>query len=319
MSNIVYEIIDLVKFIKPNPLPITNHINLNIYEGEVFGLLGKNGAGKTTLIRQLVGLSKPNSGSINLFGVDIVKSPDFVSNFIALQPQEMGLPSQATVRNLIEITGQLRGLTHIDASKFTNDILDEFNLANKQHTPFSRLSGGQRRLVTIATTLIGDRPIMIFDEPTNDLDPEIRRVVWSKIRKYAESGCTIILVTHNVLEAESVLDRVGIVHSGQIIALGTPNELKNQIKVHARLEIILKSDLNNENKHLIDSFSNSTLLSSRHISIEVTNSEVEDYIHKILHDFDKIEDFRIIKPNLEDVYIKMSGGERIETRSFVRG
>jgi len=182
---------------------------------ESVGLLGPNGAGKTTLVRQLTGLSRPTSGTIHLFGHDVVADPSLIHHWVALQPQGLALPSQELPRELLVVTGQLRGMTLAAAREQADEPIKAFNLGGKLKVPFHQLSGGQRRLVSIALALMGDRPVLVFDEPTNDLDPEVRRVVWQRIREGTRGGRTVILVTHNVVDSEAVLDRVAIVRRGQ--------------------------------------------------------------------------------------------------------
>lgn len=310
MAIPAYEIEHLTKQYKPNLPPATDDLSLTIYQGEVFGLLGPNGAGKTTLVRQLSGLTIPTSGSIKLFGHDLISEPAWATQFVALQPQGFSLPTVETPRNLLDVTGQLRGLSGADARREATALLEEFNLTPHQNKRYTDLSGGLRRLVSIAAALIGRRPVLIFDEPTNDLDPEVRRVVWQRIRQSAREGATVVLVTHNVVEAEQALDRVAIVQKGRILALGTPGDLKSRVAQNVRLELLFRPNVA-DTAPLLSGWSDVVPLGARRYAIVVDRDQAEVSIGRLLPHLDQLDDFRIVTPNLEDVYLTLSGGERL--------
>lgn len=312
MTDLAYEIKNLVKRYSPDAPPANDGITLNIKRGEVFGLLGPNGAGKSTLVRQLAGLSKPTSGTIRLFGMDLTNDPDLANEWVAMQPQNVWLPAQTKPQEVLETTGRLRGLSPLAAKKEAEQLLEEFKLTKHLHKKMQILSGGLRRLVSIAVTLIANRPIIILDEPTNDLDPEIRRAVWNKIRETASSGSTIILVTHNVVEAEQTLDRVGIIRNGRILAEGTVAELKASVARQVRLELALRSDADHTLIHSLEPKPLVHQLSQLNYSLILDQREVENTISQILPHLHQLEDFRIVTSNLEDIYFQLSGGDRIE-------
>jgi ABC-2 type transport system ATP-binding protein len=311
MTALAFEVNGLVKRYGKEGIPANDGLTLTVNQGEVFGLLGPNGAGKTTLVRQMAGLSRPTSGSIWLFGHDLVRDPARAADWVALQPQGFGLPRAETARGLVEITGQLRGLKAAEARRETDALLEEFNLIPNQKKRFYDLSGGQRRLVSIATALIGRRPVLIFDEPTNDLDPEIRRVVWHRIRQATQHGTTVVLVTHNVVEAEQALDRVAIIRSGRILAMGTPGELKARVDQQVRLELLFRPEAEGEAQELLSAWSEVLPLGARRYAVVVAREAAESAIARLLPNLERMDDFRIVTPNLEDVYIQLSGGERL--------
>jgi ABC-2 type transport system ATP-binding protein len=309
VSANAFEVLNLVKRYRPDSPPVTDHMTLDIGVGEVFGLLGPNGSGKSTLVRQLAGLLRPTSGSIRLFGHDVVREPARASQFIALQPQGLALPSQATPRELLRLTGRLRGLSAPSAREHAETLLSELNLSACADGRIARLSGGQQRLTSIAAALIGDRPVLIFDEPTNELDPEIRRTVWERIRRSARSGKTVILVTHNVVEAEQALDRVAIVRHGQILALGTPGDLKAKVSQSVRLELSFSHAASEAAPALLEGMQGVQQYGARRYNVIVPRHETEAAISHILPGLNLLDDFRIITPNLEDVYLELTGGE----------
>ncbi|GMK39945.1 ABC transporter ATP-binding protein [Paenibacillus sp. CCS19] len=304
----VYDVQQLYKRYDAKSPYANEDITLQIMQGEVYGLLGPNGAGKSTFIRQLAGLSRPTSGVITLFNQDLVAHPEVAANLIAVQPQGSSLPVQSNPAEVIEITGRLRGLSHDAARAAMKELLERFGLTKHANKRIVQLSGGLRRLVNIAATLIAERPVLILDEPTNDLDPEIRRTIWQCIRDTARNGSTILLVTHNVVEAEQALDRVAIIKNGRILAEGTPSALKGKVENKVRMELTLREGAAAfafpQGVEMTDVGKN------RHVLI-VEREDAEKQIAYVMNQFHVIEDFRILTPTLEDVYIQISGGERL--------
>ncbi|MCG0239682.1 MAG: ABC transporter ATP-binding protein [Firmicutes bacterium] len=277
MAIPAYEVRDLVKRYRPDG-PLANAgITLEIRAGEVFGLLGPNGAGKTTLVRQLAGLSRPTSGAIRLFGHDLTRDPLMANRYVAVQPQAVALPGQARPGEVLELTGRLR------------------------------------RLASIAATLIGRRPVLIFDEPTNDLDPEVRRRVWQRIRDAAREGATVVLVTHNVVEAEQALDRVAIFRAGRVLALGTPGELKARVARQVWLELCFRPGTEEPARAFLAAWPAARRAGAHRYTLVQPADEAEVAVRYLLGWLDHLDDFQIVTPNLEDVYLELSGGERLES------
>lgn len=311
MAIPAYEVRDLVKRYRPDGPPANAGITLEIRAGEVFGLLGPNGAGKTTLVRQLAGLSRPTSGAIRLFGHDLTRDPRVASRYVAVQPQGVALPIQARPGELLELTGRLRGLAPAAARREAEALLEEFHLAPHRHKRLATLSGGLRRLVSIAATLIGGRPVLIFDEPTNDLDPEVRRRVWQRIRDAARKGATVVLVTHNVVEAEQALDRVAIFRGGRVLALGTPGELKARVARQVRLELCFRPGAEEPARALLAAWPAARRVGAHRYTLVLPPDEAEAAVRHLLGWLEHLDDFRVVTPNLEDVYLEVSGGERL--------
>lgn len=306
-----YEVVDLVKQYHGGGPPANDRISLTVHAGEVFGLLGPNGAGKSTLVRQMAGLTRPTGGQINLFGHDLVRQPHRAAHWVAIQPQGFALPLSERPRSLLEVTGQLRGLTAAEARRQADGLLEEFGLTGHLSKSVGDLSGGLRRLVSIATALVGRRPVLIFDEPTNDLDPEIRRSVWQRIRQSAREGAAVVLVTHNVIEAEQALDRVAIMSTGRVLALGTPGALKARVAQRVRLELLFRPDSAAAAPALLEAWREVHDLGARRFSVVVDRAEAESAMAHLMPCLHLLDDFRIVTPNLEDVYLELSGGERL--------
>lgn len=309
---LAYDIQHLTKIYRKATTLANNDISLTINQGEVFGMLGPNGAGKTTLIRQMAGLARPTSGRIRLFGVDLIQEPQRAGHWVALQPQGFALPYAERPRTLLDITGQLRGMSVSDAHRQAKELLGQFGLEEHANKQFSHLSGGFRRLVSIACSLMGNLPVLILDEPTNDLDPEVRRKVWEIIRNLPKQGTTVVLVTHNVVEAEQALDRVAIIRSGQILAVGTSGELKAKVNQSVRVEVALRPGTSPELVEQALGRQDVHPTGAYRYTLVVHRQEAESALARLMPYLETLDDFRVITPNLEDVYLQLTGGERIE-------
>ena len=235
---IVYDIADLVKVYPGQAQPANNGITLQIGQGEIFGLLGDNGAGKSTLVRQMANLLRSTSGSITLFGEPVGRDPLYAPMTVGYMPQEAYAMNNLTVGEALYFTAHLRGLSRADARRERDRLIEALDLGALRDRPSPHLSGGQRRLLRLAVAMAGAPPVLILDEPTNDLDPLRRKMVWDLLRKVnREQGATIIFVTHDAIEAEKIIQRVGIMRGGAMVALGRPADLKRWVDQTLRLEL----------------------------------------------------------------------------------
>ena len=306
---VVYQITNLTKIYKDSTYKANDSLTFAINEGEIFGLLGPNGAGKSTLVNQIVGLVRPTHGSIWLFGMDIVKHPDVIPHYIALQPQYSPALQDLYPEEAIQYTARCRGMPGAVARRQTRDWMEELGLVDLPKRQIRLLSGGQRKMITLAVAFIGNQPVQVFDEPTNDLDPERRRLIWDKLLRLNRQGTTIILVTHNVLEAERVIQRVGIIDRGQLIALGSPGEMKQRVDQRIRLELLFKSEVDGS-PEVLERLGEAHALSNRHWVLLSPRERVQETIAEILSTvgLDRLDDFRILMPSLEDVYMHLVQG-----------
>lgn len=195
-------------------------VSFSIEKGEIFGLLGPNGAGKTTTVEMIEGLRKPDSGSIQVCGIDALKEPGKIKEIIGVQLQSTTLYDKIRVKEVIDLFG-----SYYQKSLPTNQILEEVSLTDKKDSFVSTLSGGLNQRLAMALALVNDPEVLFLDEPTTGLDPQARRNVWSIIEDLKERGKTIILTTHYMEEAEQLCQRVGIIDQGKIIAMDTPGNL----------------------------------------------------------------------------------------------
>ncbi len=284
-------------------------IDLDVAAGEVFGLLGPNGAGKTTLVRQLVGLLTPDAGRVGLFGVDLRDRPGHAARTVAYLPQDEAGLVDMSVRRAVETTARLRGVPRRAAVAATEDLLDELELRPLADRPVGRLSGGQRRLAGVAAALAGDRPVLVLDEPTTGLDPVARRAVWSALdRRRSASGVTVVLVTHNVLEAEAVLDRVAVLDAGRVIACDSPGRLKAAVSDEVRLELIWRADPPLQDG-TVAALAPLAVAAGRRWSLRMPVADAREALGRLTTGaaFAALDDFTLATPTLEDVYLSLGG------------
>ncbi len=207
-------------------------LNLDIKKGEFFGLLGPNGAGKTTTISALVGLVKLTAGTIIVRGHDSIKEYKKVHRLIGLAPQEENLDFWfLNVREILVYHAGYFGIPQKGAGKKADELLKMMDLWEKRNSKVMELSGGMKRRLLLAKAMMHDPEIIVMDEPTAGADVELRQKLWKYIKLLNREGKTIILTTHYLEEAEALCDRVAIMNKGEIVAMGTPEELKKGVKI----------------------------------------------------------------------------------------
>lgn len=214
-------------------------IDLTVEAGQVVGLLGHNGAGKSTLVNQVVGLLRPDAGTIRLAGVDAVADPDAARRLASVQAQANVPITGLTPRRAVELVGRIRGGRTSVVRARTEHLLDALDLGPWAATPAEKVSGGIARLTAFAMTAVVPGRLVVLDEPTNDVDPVRRRLLWAQIRALADDGAAVLLVTHNVREAERVVDHLAVLDRGTVLAAGTPAELTADRRGTLSLEVDL--------------------------------------------------------------------------------
>jgi ABC-2 type transport system ATP-binding protein len=219
-----------------------DRIDLRVDAGQVFGLLGHNGAGKTTLVNQLVGLLRPDAGSIRIGSRDVVADPAAARRACSVQPQSQVPINGLTPRQAIDTLGRLRGGSDSVVRERRERLADALALGEWMDIDGARLSGGIKRLVSFCMAAVTPGQLVVLDEPTNDVDPSRRRLLWTQVRALADEGAAVLLVTHNVIEAERAVDRLAILDHGRVLTEGTPSELKGNVGDDLRLELVLEPD-----------------------------------------------------------------------------
>lgn len=287
-------------------------VNFTVESGTIFALLGSNGAGKTTIINILTTLTKADAGNATVGGFDVAQSPNKVRQHISLTGQFAAVDDILTARENLELISDLR---HVSNSAQTAvELLNKFNLTDAADRRVSTFSGGMRRKLDIAMSLIGSPSIIFLDEPTSGLDPEARNDMWQTIRTLAKNGTTVFLTTQYLEEADELADTIAVLHQGKIIAKGTANELKKLVpgglvKFTFNSEKQLETAISTlENDYEISERSNLTITVATGGS---TTQIAELFIH--LRDA-KLEptDFSQQLPTLDDVFFKLTSNNKKE-------
>jgi ABC-2 type transport system ATP-binding protein len=298
------EIIKLNNVVKTyGDVKAVNGITFSVNMGEIFGLLGPNGAGKTTTIEMIVGLRKPDDGSIIINGLDNIKDIKKIKEIIGIQLQSTSLFDLLTVRELIELYGSFYS-TNVDYDTLINDML----LKEKQHARVKGLSGGQKQRLAIALAIVHDPQIVFLDEPTTGLDPQARRTLWDIIIKLKNNGKTVILSTHYMEEAEVLCDRIAIVDSGKLIALDTPNNLIHDLHRENAIEFYCEDDFDISSIKAAEEVSN---INEHNNYFTVYSSNITKTLFTIIQIANLnnwiLRDVKTRTATLEDVFISMTG------------
>lgn len=216
-------------------------VSFEAHAGEIFGLLGPNGAGKTTTLRILATILKPSGGTATLAGHDVVKDPDSVRRSLGFMSGDTGLYARLSAREMIAYFGQLYGLEGDELKRRVEVTKEYLDMDDFFEGRCGKLSTGQKQKVSIARTIVHDPPVLILDEPTSGLDVLASRNIVNFIRKAHDDGKCIILSTHDMGEAERMCDRIGIIHNGLLVAVGTKEELFDQYSVMNLEEVFLRA------------------------------------------------------------------------------
>lgn len=290
----------------PNGIRANDGISLRVEAGEIFGLLGPNGAGKSTLVQQVIGLLKPTSGSIQLGRFDLVEEPDAARQLCSYLPQAPVPIDALRLREAIELSGQIRGGRREEVRRRTDELIEALQLGEWERVVGTRLSGGVRRLVGFAMAAIQPGALTILDEPTNDVDPLRRRLLWDHVRALSRAGVAVLLVTHNVIEAEKSVDRLAVIDRGTVLAEGTPSSLKSADRGRLRLQVMLAPGIETP---VMPGFVERHLRSSHTLVAVIPEAAAGagvDWAQRLLAD-GVAEEYALGATTLEDVYIRMTG------------
>lgn len=288
-----------------------NGISLDVHQGEIFGILGPNGAGKTTFLRMLATLTKVTSGSASIFGNDLTKDGAKVRNFIGLTGQYASVDEELTGMENMIIFGQLNGLSKKEAKKRGLELLKQFSLTEAKDKSISAFSGGMRRGLDLAVSLITKPPLIFLDEPTTGLDPRTRGEMWKTIRELVKGGSTIVLTTQYLDEADQLADRIAIIDHGSVIAQGTPSELKNILgETTFELSLIKSSQIKQAKEMIEQKFNIEVIVLPEFatLSIKVTDTKIMTQILLLLEtEHIAINEFETRKPTLDEVFLELTG------------
>ncbi len=283
-------------------------ISLQVHAGEVFGLLGHNGAGKTTLLSQVVGLLRPTSGTIHICGRDAVADPAHARRVCSMQPQTKAPLDGVTPREAIELMARIRGATRREARRRTDELITALDIGAWADTRGDRLSGGVQRLTAFAMAAARPGRLVMFDEPTNDVDPVRRRLLWRQVRALADDGAAVLLVTHNVIEAERAVDRLAILDHGRVVVQGTPSELRGGQSDQLRLEAAAVSP--DVARELATAFDGGQAVAlGRRMVVPVDADRLAAALRwaREQQAVGRIDEFSFTPVSLEDIYIRVVG------------
>jgi len=216
---------------------VTDNISVTFYSGQIVALIGHNGAGKTTFLNQLNGLILSDSGSIQINGIDVTNHPNQARELVSSMPQFQVPIKGVTIQEAVECIGALKGMKKSDIQSSSNQLISYLNLEKWRHTTGEKLSGGLQRLTSFAMSVVDTPSIVILDEPTNDVDPYRRMLMWRHLRNLANQGSTIIIVTHNLFEVERYADRYLMIDKGQVKKdvnvsdIQTQRNLRHQVSI----------------------------------------------------------------------------------------
>ncbi len=281
-------------------------ISLRVEPGEVFGLLGPNGAGKSTLVKQIIGLLKPTAGSLHLGPHDLVADPDAARQLCSYLPQAPMPIESFKVHEAIRLTGEIRGGDRRQIERRAGELIEALQIEEWRDTLGARLSGGVRRLVGFVMVTVVPGRLVILDEPTNDVDPLRRRLLWDQIRRLGEMGVGVILVTHNVLEAEKSVDRLAVISDGRVVAEGTPSSLKVADRGRLRLQLMLTPGV--ATPELPSLVLDHTRVGNNLVSVipEEKAGEGIAWAQQLMSQ-DIAEEYALAATTLEDAYIRLTG------------
>jgi ABC-2 type transport system ATP-binding protein len=302
---------DLVKTYRNGEVRALDHLSLDVEEGTVLSVLGPNGAGKTTCVRILATLLRPDSGHAMVGGIDVIKHPEKVREVIGLSGQYAAVDEILTGWDNLVMFGQLYHLGKKEAIARADELLERFSLTESAKRPIKTYSGGMRRRLDLAASLIVKPKVLFLDEPTTGLDPRGRQEMWSVIEELVKGGVTLLLTTQYLEEADQLADEIAVIDHGKVIARGTSDALKKQVGGE-RLEIVVESHNITKAMEVVANISgNKATLDEglRMISapvstgatalIETLRSLDAEGIHPL--------DVGLKRPSLDDVFLSLTG------------
>lgn len=286
-------------------------IDLQVERGTILALLGPNGAGKTTMVRILSTLIQADSGEASIEGHDVFNNPDIVRGFIGLTGQYAAIDEYLTGYENLQMMGRLYHLSRSDAKKRANELMEQFDLTEAAGRAAKTYSGGMRRRLDLAASLIATPPVIFLDEPTTGLDPRSRLAMWDIIKQLVKEGATILLTTQYLDEADQLADKIVVIDDGKVIAEGTADELKNKVGKE-RIELSFKNDADFQSaKDIVKGKTVQAHPEDRSLSIANDGgvSALKNMLEKLEIAKVKVEGLSLHKPTLDDVFLNLTGHE----------
>lgn len=290
-------------------LEVLKGIDLEVQRGTMLALLGPNGAGKTTIVRILSTLLSADAGEVTIDGINVREAPEDVRRVIGLTGQYAAVDEYLSGRENLHMMGRLYHLSKADAKRRAEELLEQFDLVKAADRSSKTYSGGMRRRLDLAASLIATPPIIFLDEPTTGLDPRSRLAMWEVIRRLMAGGTTILLTTQYLEEADQLADKIAVINEGKIVASGTANELKRMVG-NDRIELTL-ANLADFKKARTALKNQDMQASETERTITIVSNDGTEQLYDILGILKQaninIENMSIHKPTLDDVFLKLTG------------
>ncbi|MDN3017804.1 ATP-binding cassette domain-containing protein [Paenibacillus sp. BSR1-1] len=288
-----------------------NGVNLNVRAGTIYGLLGPNGAGKTTTIRMLATLLRPDAGSAHIFGHDVMKESQVVRQLIGVTGQYASVDESLSATENLVIFSRLLGLSRAESKRKAAELLEEFGLTEAAKRPLKNFSGGMRRRLDLAASLISQPPLIFLDEPTTGLDPRTRNQMWDTIRRLVSTGSTVLLTTQYLQEADELADRIAVIDRGIVVAEGTVDELKSSVgrsSLHLRIENSLDIGVARHTVERVLNVKSNVSSEGGKITAPMADADrVADLLIALREAGIHLAELSVQKPTLDEVFLTITG------------
>ncbi|GAA2245087.1 daunorubicin resistance protein DrrA family ABC transporter ATP-binding protein [Rarobacter faecitabidus] len=288
-------------------------VDLQVEAGAVYGVLGPNGAGKTTTISMLASLLRPDGGSARIFGHDVEREPHVVRQLIGVTGQYASVDETLSATENLMIFSRLLGLSRAEAKRKSAELLERFGLTDAAKRPLKQFSGGMRRRLDLAASLIAQPPLIFLDEPTTGLDPRTRGQMWDTIRDLVKTGSTVLLTTQYLDEADQLADRIAVIDHGKVVAEGTSDELKTSIGTASLVLSITDRARIGEAASVVDQalgVHSALTPEAGRITAPMTDPNlVTDLLMKLRDAGLSLTELSVQKPTLDEVFLALTGND----------
>ncbi|NMN97931.1 ATP-binding cassette domain-containing protein [Antrihabitans stalactiti] len=286
-------------------------VSLTVPQGMVYGVLGPNGAGKTTTIRMLATLLRPDAGHARIFGHDVVKEPNAVRSLVGVTGQYASVDEDMSATENLIIFSRLLGLSRADSRRRSAELLKEFDLTEAANKPLKNFSGGMRRRLDLAASLIATPPLLFLDEPTTGLDPRTRAQMWETIRRLVRDGATVLLTTQYLDEADQLADRIAVIDRGKLVADGTSDELKASVgnsSLHLTLQD--KAQIDDARRIVSEALGVEAAVTpeaARLTAPMIDTSVTPEILIRLRDNGIVVDEITVQKPSLDEVFLTITG------------
>jgi ABC-2 type transport system ATP-binding protein len=293
---------------KDEPIKAVDGVDLEVKEGEIFGFLGPNGAGKSTTVRMLTTLLRPSAGQAFVAGYDIVKDADKVRRSIGVALQDAAIDPLMTGNELLELQAVLYGIAPNQMKKRADELLERGGLTAAADRRVGTYSGGMRRRLDLALSLIHQPTVLFLDEPTTGLDPMSRLTLWEEVKRLNSEGTTVLLTTQYLEEADQLADRIAIIDHGKIVREGTPRDLKAQVGAPTLL-ITVAAQLTETATQVLKEFGDMrpTAEGTLGVGLNAGVEAVTDVVRRLDEAGIRVQHLELNEPSLDDVFAEATG------------